>query len=146
MRALAAVADEPVPNPCAGIGNNSPRLRVFAFLRLCVHAFGRCCALLVNLFGLGSRHALAPAGHRFRVARLDLVNAVEQEKLQGKAGRIAPSLMRMDLVILRELGYLPFSQASSASLSHLLSKLYEHTSVLVITNLKFAEWSSVFGL
>lgn len=53
--------------------------------------------------------------------------------------------MRMDLVILDELGYLPFSQAGGALLFHLLSKLYGHTSVVITTNLNFSEWSSVFG-
>eukprot|EP01137_Pigoraptor_chileana_P017786 Opistho-2@6247 len=66
---------------------------------------------------------------------VDLVNALEQEKAQGKAGRIALGLARMDLVVLDELGYLPFSQAGGALLIHLLSKLYEHTSVLITTNL-----------
>ncbi len=51
----------------------------------------------------------------------------------------------MDLVILDELGYLPFSQAGGALLFHLLSKLYEHTRLVVTTNLSIAEWSSVFG-
>jgi hypothetical protein len=59
--------------------------------------------------------------------------------------RIAGSLLRMDLVVLDELGYLPFSQAGGALLFHLLSKLYEHTSVVITTNLDFAEWSTVFG-
>ena len=84
-------------------------------------------------------------GKRVRFySTVDLVNELEKEKREGKAGRIASALMRMDLVILDELGYLPLSQAGGALLFHLLSKLYEHTSVVITTNLSFSEWSTVF--
>ena len=55
------------------------------------------------------------------------------------------SLLRIDLVILDALGYLPFSPAGGAVLFHLLSGLYEHTSVMITTNVDFAEWASVFA-
>jgi DNA replication protein DnaC len=89
---------------------------------------------------------IASKGKRVRFySTVDLVNELEKEKRDGKAGRIALALMRIDLVILDELGYLPFSQAGGALLFHLLSKLYEHTSVVITTNLSFSEWSAVFG-
>ena len=90
--------------------------------------------------------AITESNKRVRFySTLDLVTQLEREKNVGKQGKLACRLMQVDLIILVEPGYLPFSQAGGALLFHLLSKLYERTSVIITTNLTFAEWVTVLG-
>ncbi len=76
---------------------------------------------------------------------VELVNLLEQEHGNGRQGRLADAMRRRDFVILDELGYLPFSRNGGHLLFHFISCLYEHTALVITTNLPFKEWADVFG-
>ena len=109
--------------------------------------------ILIGNPGLGKTHlalGLASAacreGRRVRFwTAAGLVNELIQAQDEHRLHRFIASALKLDLVVLDELGFIPFSQNGAQALFTFCSELYERLALIITTNLKFADWVQVFG-
>ena len=109
--------------------------------------------ILIGNPGLGKTHlalGLAAAacreGRRVRFwTAAGLVNELIQAQDEHRLHRFIASALKLDLVVLDELGFIPFSQNGAQALFTFCSELYERLALIITTNLKFADWVQVFG-
>jgi DNA replication protein DnaC len=109
--------------------------------------------ILIGNPGLGKTHlatGLASAacrqGRKVRFwTAAGLVNELLQAQEEHRLHRFIAATLRLDLVVLDELGFIPFSQIGSQVLFTFCSELYERLALIITTNLKFADWTQIFG-
>jgi len=113
----------------------------------------RSSLIFIGNPGLGKTHlatgiALAACRQRRKVrfwTAASLVNELLQAQDEHRLHRFIAAALKMDLVVLDELGFIPLTATGSQALFTFCSELYERLSFIITTNLKFADWVQVFG-
>ena len=109
--------------------------------------------ILVGPTGTGKTHisialgiAACRQGKRVRfTTAAGLINELIEAQAQLRLSKLEATLLKLDLLILDEVGFIPFSKTGAELLFGVLTERYERGSVLVTTNLDFASWTEVFG-
>jgi len=109
--------------------------------------------IMVGPTGVGKTHLAVALGTiacsqgrrvRFYTAA-GLVNELCEAKEQRQLSKLEARLEKQELVVLDEVGYVPFSQDGGRLLFNFISSKYERGSLIITSNLEFAKWTSVFG-
>ncbi|MGG2198474.1 IS21-like element helper ATPase IstB [Paenibacillus validus] len=109
--------------------------------------------LLMGAVGTGKTHMATALGveacRRGKAVQFyrasDLVGVLQEKFAAGTLNRFREKLRKVDLLILDEVGYVPFSQTGSELLFNVIADCYEQQSVIVTSNLEFGQWTSIFG-
>ncbi len=109
--------------------------------------------VLIGNPGLGKTHlaislALAACrqGRKVRFwTAAGLVNELLQAQDDHRLHRFVSAALKLDLIVLDELGFIPFSASGAHALFTFCSEVYERLALILTTNLKFADWVQVLG-
>ncbi len=95
---------------------------------------------------IGLAYMAIEKGYRIKFYTLsELASRLLNAKSRNYENQFMESVRRFNLVIIDELGYVPIDSQASALLFALFAKLYEHTSLIITTHLRFEEWGNMFG-
>jgi len=108
---------------------------------LCLGAVGTGKTYLATALGVKA----CTQGKRVRFYRtIDLVTELVEKHRTGHLGKTLEQLLKLDLLILDELGYIPIDKTSSQLLFHVISNSYQQQSVIITSNSEFGRWNEIF--
>jgi DNA replication protein DnaC len=112
------------------------------------------CTVLIRPTGTGKSHLLtalgskaAECGHSVRYTRVvDMINQLTKAQISGLLGNTLRSYIRLSLLLLDELGYLPIDKRGADLLFQVVAARYETGSIVLTTNRPFKEWGALFDV